>query len=71
MTNIQTKDKKQENGVVANKTSNSEQQKETKGDRQRREKIEEPNYSDSEQQGEDNTYNFRSTRAEYKDKNRN
>ena len=47
---------------MANKTSNNQQQKETTGNGQRRKKVEEPKYSDSEQQGKENkTYNFRST----------
>ena len=42
MINIQTKTKQQDNNVVANKISNNQQQKETTGNRQRKEKMEEP-----------------------------
>ena len=45
--NIQNKTKQQDNDIVANK---------------KKEEVEEPKFSDSEQQGEDDkTYNFRST----------
>ena len=60
MANIQTKTDQQDNDVVAKKTSNYQQQKEATGNGQRNEKVEEPKYSDSEQQGKDDqTYNFR------------
>ena len=42
MTNTQTKAKQQENNLVANKASNSQQQKEITGNGQVREKVEEP-----------------------------
>ena len=51
MTNIQTKTKQQDNDIVANKTSNYQQQKEAIGNGRRKEKVEEPKYSDSEQEG--------------------
>ena len=52
---------------MANKTSNNQQQKETTGNGQRK-IVEEPKYSDSEQQGEhDKTYNFRNTSTREKD----
>ena len=73
MTNIKTRAKQQENDVLANKTSNNQQQKETTGNGQKREKMEEPKYSNNEQQGEDSkAYNFRSTstRAKLEIKNR-
>ena len=54
MTNTQTKAKQQVNDVVANKTSNNQQQKERTDHGQRRDKVEEPKYSDNEQQGKDN-----------------
>lgn len=46
--NIQSKSKKQENGAVANKASNNQKQ-ETKRNRKRKEKVEQPKFSDSEQ----------------------
>ena len=62
ITDIQTMAKEKGKNVVANKASNNQQQRETTGNRQRREKVEEPKFSDNEQQGKDNkTYNFRST----------
>ena len=73
MTNIQTKTKQQDHDVVANEASNNQQQKQTTGNRQKRGKLEEPKYSDNEQQGEKNkSYNFRSssTRAKTETKNR-
>ena len=61
MANIQTKTKQQDKDVVAKKTSIYRQQKQATGNGQRKEKVEEPKYSDSEQQGKDDkTYNFRS-----------
>ena len=60
MANIQTKTNQQDNDTVAKKTSNYQQQKEATCNGQRKEKVEEPKYSDSEQQGKDDqTYNFR------------
>ena len=56
---------------MANKASNNKQQKETTGNRQRKIKMEETKYSDSEHQGEGNKpYNFisASTRAKVKTK---
>ena len=62
MVNIQTKTNQQDNDVVAKKTSNYQQQKGATGNGQRKEKVEEAKYSNSEQQGKDDkTYNFRST----------
>ena len=67
MANIQSKTKQQDNDIVANKTSNYQQQREATGNAQRKEKVEEPNYSDSEQQGKDDKiYNFRSTSTRVK-----
>ena len=67
MANIQSKTKQQDNDIVANKTSNYQQQREATGNGQRKEKVEEPNYSDSEQQGKDDKiYNFRSTSTRVK-----
>ena len=67
MANIQSKTKQQDNDIVANKTSNYQQQREATGNGQRKEKVEEPNYSDSEQQGKDGKiYNFRSTSTRVK-----
>ena len=51
MTNIQIKTKQQDDHIVANKTSNYQQQKEATGNGRRKEKGEEPKCSDSEQEG--------------------
>ena len=59
--NKQPKAKQQNKDIVANKRSNNHQQKKITGNGQRK-KVEEPKYSDSEQQVEDGkTYNVRST----------
>ena len=58
---------------MAKKTSNYQQQKEATDNGQRKEKVEEPKYSDGEKQGKDGkTYNFRSnsTRAKIETKKR-
>ena len=47
---------------MVNKTSNNQQQKETTGNGQRKEKVEEQQYSDSDGEGKDDKiYKFRST----------
>ena len=62
MANIQTKTKQKDNDIVAKKASNYQQQKEATGNGQNKEIVEEPKYSDSEQQGKDGkTYNFKKT----------
>ena len=58
--NTQTKAEQQDKNVGTNETSKNQQHKKTAGNG-RRKAVEEPKYSDSEQQGEDDkTYSFRS-----------